>query len=95
MVRFSEAFDLLEILGGVLGVGTGNEVFLHLSNVGDKLAGSPIFLIPLCLGAKSALHEFIADHLDEQVVMIRMLENEAIFALCEWFGVLEYDHGLS
>ena len=95
MVGFGEAFDFLEILGGVLGVGAGNEILLHLANVGDKLAGSPVFLIPFRLGAEPALHEFLADHLDEQVMMIRVLEDEAVVAFGERFGVLEDDHGLS
>lgn len=95
VVGFSEAFDFLEILGGVFGVGAGNEVFLHFANVGDKLAGSPVFLIPFRLGAKPAFHEFLADHLDEEFMMIRVLEDEAIFAFGERFGVLEDDHGIS
>jgi len=95
MIGFSETFDFLEILGGVFRVGAGNEVFLDFADVGNELTGATVLFIPFRLWSKPTFHEFLADDFDEKVVMIRMLEDEAIFAFGERFDVLENDHGIN
>ena len=73
----------------------GHEVFLDFPDIGNELTATSVFFIPLRVRTKAALDEFITNDLDQGIRVVGMLEDEAVAAFGERFGVLKFDHGAS